>query len=377
MKKYTSKISVFTMVVSLFLCSHAFAVKHTVDVGNYFFNPSSLNVNVGDTVRWVWLAGSHTTTSSSIPAGAAIWDHPINSSNTFYEYPVTVAGTYNYVCTPHAGMGMVASFVAAGAAPTLTVTPSNQNVSYVVGNTSFDVTSNSNWTASSSSSWCTVTNSGSGNGTITATYISNPSTSQRVATITVTVSGISPQTVTVTQAGAPATLTVTPPSQNVTNTDGVTTFSVNSNSNWTAVSNSAWCTVTPSGSGNGTITATYVQNTAPDPRTAQITVTVSGIAPVTVTVLQDGTVGIGENTMTGLRVYPNPSTGSFTIGTKSGELSNLDVTIHDISGRTLIMQQCAGEAEYHFDLTGKPEGFYFIRMKSADGIRVERIFIRK
>ncbi len=376
MKTHSSYITGFTILLSLLLCSPTFALKHTVNVGNYFFNPSSLNVSVGDTVRWVWLNGSHTTTSSSVPAGASTWDHMINSTNTFYEYPVTVAGTYNYVCTPHAGMGMVGSFVAAGAAPTLVLTPSNQNVSSTSGNTSFDVTSNSNWTATSNVSWCTVTNSGSGNGTISATYTSNLSTTPRVATITVTVTGLPAQTTTVSQSGAAPTLAVTPPSQSVNNTIGATTFTITSNTNWTAVSNSTWCTVNPSGSGNGIITATYTQNPGADPRTARITVTVSGIAPVTVTVLQDGTVGIMENTMADLKVYPNPSNGSFTVGTTMGELKDLDVTVHDISGRTIYFQHCTGDASYQFNLTGKPDGVYFLRMKSAVGIRVERILIR-
>jgi plastocyanin len=377
MKKYTLFLSVLTLIVGLFAQNTVFAIKHNVNVGNYYFNPSSLNVTVGDTVRWVWVNGSHTTTSSTIPGAAASWDEPINNSNTSYEYKVTVAGTYNYVCTPHAGMGQVGSFTAAGAAPTLNVTPSNQNVTASAGNTSFDVTSNSNWTASSNAAWCTVTSSGSGNGSISATYTANASTSPRVATITVTVTGLPAQTVTVSQSGAAATLAVTPPNQNVTNNDGVTTFTVTSNTSWMASSNSGWCTVTPSGSGNGTITANFTENSGTDPRTAQITVTVAGLAPVVVTVSQDGTVGVGEQTLADLRAWPNPSTGSFTIGTKAFGISNISVDILDINGRNILSQECTGNQEYRFDLSGKPEGIYFLRIRSGDSSRVERMIIRK
>jgi len=65
---------------------------------------------VGDTVRWTWVSGSHTTTSATVPNGAATWDSQINSSNNQFDYKVTVAGTYGYVCTPHAGSGMVGTF---------------------------------------------------------------------------------------------------------------------------------------------------------------------------------------------------------------------------------------------------------------------------
>jgi plastocyanin len=76
------------------------------------FSPSNTTVQVGDTVRWVWTSGSHTTTSISVPTGAATWNSPLTSTVTQFEYKVTVEGTYNYVCTPHASLGMTGSFTA-------------------------------------------------------------------------------------------------------------------------------------------------------------------------------------------------------------------------------------------------------------------------
>ncbi|MCX6268186.1 MAG: PKD domain-containing protein, partial [Bacteroidetes bacterium] len=84
-------------------------------------------------------------------------------------------------------------------------------------------------------------------------------------------------------------VTVTPSNQNVTTPAGTTTFTVTSNAVWTAVSNQTWCTVTPTGTGNGTITATYAQNTNPAGRIASITVAAAGVSPVIVTVTQAGT----------------------------------------------------------------------------------------
>ena len=104
------------MVKSLFLkCAYGLGLillgtyvnaqtKHTVLVGDSFFNPASLNVKVGDTVSWSFTGNmqNHTTTSSTIPSGAASWDQPINTANSTFNYVVTKAGTYNFVCTPHA-----------------------------------------------------------------------------------------------------------------------------------------------------------------------------------------------------------------------------------------------------------------------------------
>lgn len=74
------------------------------------FIPDTLTVQVGDTVRWVWTSGAHTTTSTNIPSGAAAWDNPLTASDTQFEYVVTVEGMYNYVCTPHVNLGMTGSF---------------------------------------------------------------------------------------------------------------------------------------------------------------------------------------------------------------------------------------------------------------------------
>lgn len=89
--------------------------KHTVQVGDDFFNPSSFTADVGDTVQWVFIPGSaeiHTTTSTSVPSGAASWDQLVNTANPTFEYIITEAGMYNYVCTPHASMGMTGVFTA-------------------------------------------------------------------------------------------------------------------------------------------------------------------------------------------------------------------------------------------------------------------------
>jgi hypothetical protein len=177
-----------------------------------------------------------------------------------------------------------------GSVPTLSVTPSNQNVTSPAGSTTFTVASNSAWTVLSDQAWCTVTPSGSGNGSIIANYLENTTASQRVANITVTVSGLQPVIVTVTQNPAGSTLSVSPTNQNVTAPAGSTNFTVTTNSAWTAGSDQTWCTVTPSGSGNGIITANYTENTGLIPRTVIITVTVSGLPVIDVTVTQEAAV---------------------------------------------------------------------------------------
>jgi len=375
MKKLVSLVFILVLISGFTITKASFAVKHVVTVGNFFFNPSSVNVNVGDTIRWVWSAGSHTTTSTpgAIPAGAASWDALITSSVTSFEYKVTVAGSYAYVCTPHAP-GMAGTFTAAGITPTLSVTPPNRDVTAAAGVTTFTVTSNSSWTASSNASWCTVTPSGSGNGTINANFSENTTISVRIATITVMVSGLPNQTVTVTQAGAALILAVGPSNQNVPSTTGSTTFDVTSNTSWTVTSDATWCTVDPSGSGNATITANYSANTTNFVRIATITVTVSGLTPQMVTVTQAAsTVGVNENHLANLQVYPNPTKGVFKIKGVKAEEQVVEVSVMDISGKKILSGIYNGTDGSTFDITGEPNGYYFVRINSGNNSQVRRI----
>jgi hypothetical protein len=86
----------------------------------------------------------------------------------------------------------------------------------------------------------------------------------------------------------PPVLSVIPPNRNVIYASGNTFFSVESNTSWTNMSNQEWCTVTPSGLGDGTLLAEFGENTTTAMRVAEITVTTTGLPPIIVTVTQEG-----------------------------------------------------------------------------------------
>jgi len=92
---------IMTIALVMLLLNVAKATIHTVTVANFAFSPSVLNINSGDTVKWVWVSGTHTTTSTSVPAGATTWDNPMTSSSTQFEIQLTVVGTYSYHCSMH------------------------------------------------------------------------------------------------------------------------------------------------------------------------------------------------------------------------------------------------------------------------------------
>ncbi len=78
------------------------------------FLPVNAVAVCGDTIRWTWITGQHIVgpiSPSDIPVGATMWVAPIDVNNTSFQYVVTVAGTYDYVCHPATPHGENASFV--------------------------------------------------------------------------------------------------------------------------------------------------------------------------------------------------------------------------------------------------------------------------
>lgn len=111
-RKITIQVPLLFLGLLLF-SSSSFCTNHMVDVANFSFSPSMINVMVGDTVTWNWVSGSHTTTcngtaGTSLPPGATPWDEPINSASTTYSYVIDIEGEYDFVCTFHPSMtGMI------------------------------------------------------------------------------------------------------------------------------------------------------------------------------------------------------------------------------------------------------------------------------
>ena len=109
MKKILLSTTLFAFVMNFF------AVTHTVNSGSYYYLPSTLTVNVNDTVVWVNDGGYHnvnfdinTITGMSFNNPVSFISSPTNGT-AIYTHVFTVPGTYNYDCSvgSHASSGMV------------------------------------------------------------------------------------------------------------------------------------------------------------------------------------------------------------------------------------------------------------------------------
>ena len=72
------------------------ATTFDVSVGNNFFSPSSVTINVNDTVKWTKSgSGFHSITGSGLSSGSA------TTSPFTYSFLFTSPGTFNYQCGIH------------------------------------------------------------------------------------------------------------------------------------------------------------------------------------------------------------------------------------------------------------------------------------
>ena len=108
------------ILIALFVANIANSqTSHLVNSGNFYYSPTNLTINVGDTVTWINDNGFHnvnfdinTITGNSFNNPQSFISTPTSNTN-MYTHVFTVAGTYNYDCSvgQHAANGMVGSIV--------------------------------------------------------------------------------------------------------------------------------------------------------------------------------------------------------------------------------------------------------------------------
>lgn len=108
--KTTAKILLSATLLSTMLFNNVNAAEHEVKMlnngkdGIMVFEPGSLNVAVGDTVKFVPTDMGHDVASHFTPEGGVTWKGQMNK-----EVTVTIdkEGIYIYKCQPHVMLGMV------------------------------------------------------------------------------------------------------------------------------------------------------------------------------------------------------------------------------------------------------------------------------
>jgi plastocyanin len=103
----------FIFILTIFVSYRSVSVTHTIVNSGFSFSPSTLTINLGDTVKFV-LASIHDAREVS----QTTWNANGTTSKGGFETPfggrtvlLTQTGTHYYVCVPHASSGMKGQIV--------------------------------------------------------------------------------------------------------------------------------------------------------------------------------------------------------------------------------------------------------------------------
>jgi len=111
MKKRIQKALISLLIMVGVFAVPSKAATYIIEVSNFQFSPDTGNFLVGDTLKWVWMSGNHTSTSNGVPVGAEVWNVLIDSFHTNFTYIIKAAGTYHYISVPDLP-GMTGEFTA-------------------------------------------------------------------------------------------------------------------------------------------------------------------------------------------------------------------------------------------------------------------------
>ena len=84
-------------------------------------------------------------------------------------------------------------------------------------------------------------------------------------------------------------------------------------------------------------------------------------------------VGVGELGITNykLRVYPNPTTGEFTINNEQLTIHNIEII--DIYGKKVFEQKAEGRKQKEINISELKAGIYFVKITTEKGIGTQKI----
>lgn len=96
---------------------------------------------------------------------------------------------------------------------------------------------------------------------------------------------------------------------------------------------------------------------------------------VTYTYNHVSSVGVGENGLADLTIYPNPATDAVTIGNISPEITQLQVI--NVVGEVVKNISLTGKNTQTLDVSDYPAGIYFVSYANSEGTtRTEKLVIK-
>ncbi len=263
--------------------------------------PGSISFAVASNVIWNFAEDSDWLSVAKIDNGTLLINYDLNTSFNSRTATITLSGSD---VTPQE-----VELIQLGSEPILSVYQPFANVGPEAGSIDFVVKSNINWSISENYNWLVA--SKSDNATLSISYDKNILTESRSAVVTLSGSGVNPVTVTISQGESGPVLSVDPLEQTISASSGTMTFTILSNVNWSVSENNFWTTAVKTN--NSTLTIQYDENLLVESRSATFGLSGQGVAPLIVTLFQEGASAVVSVTPATATVGANSGTLNFSV----------------------------------------------------------------
>ena len=92
-------------------------------------------------------------------------------------------------------------------------------------------------------------------------------------------------------------------------------------------------------------------------------------------------VGVDEQeTIQGLRLYPNPASNNISVSFLLNESSPVDITLYDVLGMQVLNKNMGmsneGKVDASFDVSGLQTGVYFVKISAGQKSYVKKVFVK-
>src|SRR3989338_3232734 len=120
------KLGLFFYICWALVCMSN-AATQTITLEDNFYNPSTVSINVGDSVHWTGTtANAHniyqTVSASNLAAASGGFSSGSLKTTNDFTHTFGSAGTFFFACAAHGGSGMKGSVTVSGATTTTTTT---------------------------------------------------------------------------------------------------------------------------------------------------------------------------------------------------------------------------------------------------------------
>ena len=119
------RLALYGVAACAICCSPlALANVANISIVNFAFTPSSVTINVNDSVKWTWAGSPHSTTSDT-----GLWESGVQGTGATFTHTFASPGSFPFHCSVHPFMTGTITVQSAGMPPTVMISnPTNGSV---------------------------------------------------------------------------------------------------------------------------------------------------------------------------------------------------------------------------------------------------------